>query len=159
MADVWPYEYPPDSTTSPRGIFLGQFFEWDGWRNALIAQAHGFITYPRTVEGNISDYENLDNAIIGLHDYFGFLKFGFGRATVMASLHIRRGRLSRDEGVRLARMHDGEFPLSYLGVPLERVLSVIDMSQPAFMECVDRFANTNVLKKVGELWQLKEAIS
>lgn len=158
-ADIWPYEYPPDSVTSPSGIFTGQFFEWDGWRNALIAQAYGIITYPRLVEGNLSDSENLDSAVIGIHDYFGYLKYAFGRATVMASLHIRRGRLTREEGVRLARLHDGAFPQSYVGIPLGRVLEHIEMTPQAFMACVDRFANTNLLDKVDGIWQLKEPIA
>jgi N-acetyl sugar amidotransferase len=158
-ADLWPYEYPPDTATPARGVFIGQFYEWQGWKNALFAQAHGFITYPRLVEGNLSNAENLDNAIVGIHDYFGFLKFGFGRATVMASLLIRRGQLTRDEGVQLSRLHDGAFPFNYLGVPLGRILDAIDMPQAQWMECVDRFANTNILDKTDGYWFLKEPIA
>ena len=54
---------------------------WDGYQNALFAQAHGFETFPHTVEGSLVDYENLDNHQTGIHDYFKFLKYGFGRAS------------------------------------------------------------------------------
>ena len=47
----------------------------------------------QVVEGSMVNYENLDNHQTGIHDYFKFLKFGFGRATDLACLHIRRGRL------------------------------------------------------------------
>ena len=77
------------------GIFLGYYLPWDGYANALLAQAHGFETSRTTVEGSLVNYENLDNHQTGIHDYFKFLKFGFGRATDIACLHIRRGRLSR----------------------------------------------------------------
>ena len=46
------------------------------------------------------NYENLDNHQTGIHDYFKFLKF-FGRATDIASLHIRRGRISKSRALRL----------------------------------------------------------
>jgi hypothetical protein len=92
------------------GIFLGHYLPWDGYGNALYAQGHGLETYPRTVEGSIVNYENLDNAQTGIHDYFKFLKYGFGRATDLACLHIRRGRLSRADGLALVRRHDGRFP-------------------------------------------------
>ena len=64
--------------------------------NALYAQGHGFATYDRPVEGSLVNYENLDNAQTGIHDYFKFLKFGFGRATDIACLHVRRDRITRE---------------------------------------------------------------
>ena len=54
---------------------------------------------PAAVEGSLVNYENLDNVQTGIHDYFKFLKYGFGRATDLACLHIRRGRLRRDEAI------------------------------------------------------------
>ncbi len=49
------------------------------------------------------NYENLDNHQTGIHDYFKFLKFGFGRATDLACLHIRRGRLTRADGLEAVK--------------------------------------------------------
>ena len=46
------------------------------------------------------NYENLDNHQTGIHDYFKFLKFGFGRATDIACLHVRRGRITREDAHR-----------------------------------------------------------
>ena len=54
----------------------------------------------RPVEGSLVNYENLDNHQTGIHDYFKFLKFGFGRATDLACLHVRRGRLTRERRAR-----------------------------------------------------------
>ena len=39
--------------------------------------------------------------VAGIHDYFKFLKFGFGRASDLACLHIRRGRLTRQDGLEV----------------------------------------------------------
>ncbi|GAB4284141.1 MAG: pseudaminic acid biosynthesis protein PseA [Oscillatoriaceae cyanobacterium] len=107
------YSYPSDEDLQRvglTGLFLGYYLLWDGYQNALYAQAHGFETYHKPVEGSLVNYENLDNYQTGIHDYFKFLKYGFGRATDLACLHIRRGRLSRQDAIKLVRMHDGKFP-------------------------------------------------
>ena len=115
--DLIQYTYLDDAALARvgvTGLFLGYFTPWDGWGNALISQAHGFETVPRTVEGSLVNYENLDNVQTGIHDYFKFLKYGFGRATDLACMQIRRGRLSRQDAVHLVGLLDGKFPWTYL---------------------------------------------
>lgn len=138
------YTYPTDDElerAGVTGIFLGYFLPWDGYQNALYAQAHGFRTYHKTVEGSLVNYENLDNVQTGIHDYFKFLKYAFGRATDLACLHVRRGRLTREDAVNLVKLHDGKFPWVYLGYPLEEVLRDIDMTLDEFIRVCDRFTN------------------
>lgn len=144
-----PYSYPSDqelSRVGVTGIFLGYFIPWDGYSNALISQAHGFETLNKTVEGSIVNYENLDNYQTGIHDYFKYLKFGFGRATDIACLHIRRGRITRRDGIELVRKHDGKFPWMYLGKPLEHILAPLDISLEEFEKICDRFTNKKLFK-------------
>lgn len=150
------YTYPTDEQLADAGvtgIFLGHYLPWDGYSNALLAQAHGFESFGRTVEGALLDYENLDNLFHGIHDYFKFLKFGFGRATDHACMHVRRGRLTRPEAVELVRKHDGRFPNSYLDEPLESLLKSIDVSMDDFAKVCDRFTNRALFKttRSGEL--------
>lgn len=143
------YTYPSDEElrqVGVTGLFLGYYLPWDGYRNALIAQGHGFKTYPKTVEGSIVNYENLDNCQTGIHDYFKFLKYGFGRATDIACLHIRRGRLSREEGLELVKIHDGIFPWEYLGCKLEDVLKDINMGLEEFITTCDKFTNKKIFE-------------
>jgi hypothetical protein len=128
------------------GLFLGHYVPWDGYTNALIAQAHGFETYPHAVEGSLVNYENLDNLQTGLHDYFKFLKYGFGRATDLACMHIRRGRLARAEALALVKLHDGRFPWTYLGCPIEDILTEIDMNVDEFVRICDRFTNRKLFE-------------
>jgi N-acetyl sugar amidotransferase len=119
------YTYPSDeelARVGVTGIFLGHYLPWDGLANTLIAQANGFITYDKVVEGSMVNYENLDNHQTGIHDYFKYLKFGFGRATDLACLHIRRGRITRQDGIEAIKRLDGKFPWEYLGKPLEDIL-------------------------------------
>jgi N-acetyl sugar amidotransferase len=138
------YTYPTEAELHQAGVtglFLGHYLPWDGYGNALVAQAHGFETYHKPVEGSLVNYENLDNIQTGIHDYFKFLKFGFGRATDLACLHVRRGRLAREDAVRLVRRHDGKFPWEYLGCPLQEVVDDIGMTLEEFVRVCDRFTN------------------
>jgi N-acetyl sugar amidotransferase len=142
-----PYTYPSDdelSRASVTGLFLGYYLPWDGLSNALIAQAHGFTTYHQTVEGSMVNYENLDNHQTGIHDYFKFLKFGFGRATDLACLHIRRGRLTREDGLEIVRRLDGQFPWEYLGKSLEKILEPLQMTVEQFVSIADKFTNKRI---------------
>jgi N-acetyl sugar amidotransferase len=138
------YTYPSDAElerVGVTGLFLGHYLPWDGYQNAMLAQAYGFETYHKAVEGSLVNYENLDNCQTGIHDYFKFLKYGFGRATDLACLHIRRVRLSRRDGIELVRRHDGRFPSEYLGCSLEEILDDIEMTMEEFVGICDRFTN------------------
>ena len=144
-----PYTYPSDEElqrVGVTGVFLGHYIPWDGYANALLALGHGFRTYDRTVEGSIVDYENLDNHQTGIHDYFKFLKFGFGRASDIASLHVRRGRMSRRDAMDLVRKHDGRFPWTYLGKQLDDILRPLDITVESFVQICDRFTNKKLFE-------------
>lgn len=148
--DIIPYSYPSDEDlkrVGVTGLFLGHYLPWDGYANALIAQASGFETLPTTVEGSVVNYENLDNHQTGIHDYFKFLKFGFGRATDIACLHLRRGRITRQDAWEMVSRHDGKFPWTYLGKPLEDILEPIGISVEKFIRICDRFTNKKIFQR------------
>lgn len=144
-----PYIYPTNEELKDvgvTGLFLGYYIPWDGYSNALISQAYGFRTLDHTVEGSIVNYENIDNHQTGIHDYFKFLKFGFGRATDIACLHLRRGRITRKDAIEMVNMHDGKFPHKYLGKSLEEILKPLDISIDEFINICDRFTNKKIFK-------------
>jgi N-acetyl sugar amidotransferase len=138
------YQYPTNEelqSAQLSGLFLGYFFSWDGYANALYAQAFGFRTFDKVVEGSLANYENLDNFQTGIHDYFKYIKYGFGRATDIANNHIRRGRMSRADAWRMVQRHDGQFPSTYLGRPIKEILDEIDMTFDEFVDVCDKFTN------------------
>ena len=154
-----PYQYPTDEElqrVGVTGLFLGHYLPWDGLSNALIAQAHGFVTLDRAVEGSMVNYENLDNHQTGIHDYFKFLKFGFSRATDIACLHVRRGRISREDALQIVRERDGKFPWTYLGKPLANILAPLDMTVEEFVKVCDKFTNKRIFKRDGSGALLKD---
>jgi hypothetical protein len=89
-------------------------------------------------------YENLDNHQHGIHDYLKFLKYGFGRATDHACMQVRRGRLTRNQALAVVKLRDGKFPWTYLGKPLDEILSPLDISVERFVEICDRFTNRQI---------------
>lgn len=145
-----PYRYPTDEElqrVGVTGLFLGYYLPWDGLSNALIATANGFTTFDRAVEGSMVNYENLDNHQTGIHDYFKFLKFGFARATDIACLHVRRGRISRQDALEIVRRQDGKFPWTYLGKPLADILAPLELSVDEFVKICDQFTNKKIFKR------------
>jgi N-acetyl sugar amidotransferase len=151
-----PYSYPSDeelARVGVTGLFLGHYIPWDGLSNNLLAQANGFRAYDKIVEGSMVNYENLDNHQTGIHDYFKFLKFGFGRATDLACMHIRRGRLTRQDGLEAVKRLDGAFPWEYLGKSLDEILRPLDITVDQFIKICDKFTNKKIFKRdaVGAL--------
>ena len=145
-----PYQYPSDEQlqrVGVTGLFLGHYLPWDGLSNVLISQAHGFTSFDTAVEGSMVNYENLDNHQHGIHDYFKFLKFGFSRATDIACLHVRRGRITRQDALEIVKLRDGKFPWSYLGKPLPEILEPLDMSIDEFIKVCDRFTNRKIFER------------
>lgn len=148
--DLIPYFYPEDNElqrVGVTGLFLGHYIPWDGLANALVAHAYGFEMSPHHTLGSMVNYENLDNYQTAIHEYFKFLKFGFGRATDHACLHIRRGRLTRDIGLEIVKRLDGKFPAEYLGKSLADTLRPLNMSVDDFVKVCDRFTNKKIFKR------------
>jgi len=121
--DLTPYFYPSDEQLEEAGIisiFLGHYFFWDARKQLKIVKKHGFsVKEDGPVEGTYTNYENLDEQIVGLHDYLKFVKYGFGRATDHACIDIRNNRLTRNEGIELIIQYDGKYPFKSINAFIE----------------------------------------
>ena len=95
-------------------------------------EAHGFR------------YENLDNIQTGIHDFFKYIKFGFGRATDIACTHVRRGRWSRGRALEHIKRWDGWYPSRYLNTYLGETLEKIGMSEKEFVDVCEQFVNRDL---------------
>jgi N-acetyl sugar amidotransferase len=148
--DLILYTYPSDSElfkAGTTGLFLGHYFPWDGLSNAIVSGAFGFRAKDQHVEGSPVNYENLDNYQTGIHDYFKYLKYGFGRTTDIVSVHIRRGMLTRSQGLEIVRELDGNYPHTYLGKSLNEVIAKIGLTTDNFNFICNKFTNTELFRK------------
>ena len=143
------YNYPTQEDLSNfkiKSVFLGYYEKWDSIRNYDISKKNGFVKYGKKLEGCYFDFEKIDNYQHGIHDYFKFLKFGFGRATDQLSYSIRRGLISRDKAVKIAQDVEGKFPYSYMGKKLEDILEKINLKLDEFNKICNRFTNKKIFK-------------
>ena len=146
---ILPFIYPEDKDIKELGItgvFLGYYFEWDEYRNLIIATANGFTSYPNNCENSVVGYVGLDSNHVGIHDYFKYLKFGFSRSTDHLSMYIRRKLISREDSVALIKNADGLYPSTYLGMKLEDILQKIDMTVEEFNKICDNFTNRDIFQ-------------
>ena len=147
--DLSMFYYPTDKDlkrVGVTGLFLGYYFPWEGYNNKLIAQSYGFESYGKVVEGHYVDYENLDNYQAGLHEYFMYLKFGYGRATAQASIDIRRGRVTREIAAKAVKELEGKYPHTFLGRELKSILNEIGLSINDFEKYCDQFTNYSIFE-------------
>lgn len=147
--DLAPYLYPTETeikNLNLKSMFLGYFFWWDGYQNAMIAKKNGFLFNEKLVEGTGVAYENLDNYQTGIHDYFKYLKYGFGRTTDIMNNLLRRGIVSRKIAKENINKYDGNFPHTYLGKKIIDILKEIDVSMDEFIKCCDQFTNKKLFK-------------
>lgn len=152
--DMADYEFPAD-IGGVEAHFLGAYQEWDSRRNAEMAISAGMQLELPCVS-NWWSWENLDNAQTGLHDYFGWLKYGYGRGCAQISVDVRAGRIDRESALQWVEVHDGDpgypfvavgskyhyaLPYPYAGVRIGDVLSRIEMTREKLDACIERFTN------------------
>lgn len=144
--DLLEYVYPLDpelKRVGVTGLFLGHYFKWDQRRQVEKMKEYGFeVRDDGPIEGTYTNYENLDDHTVGLHDYLKFVKYGFGRATDHACMDIRNKRISREEGLRLINMYDGKYP--YYGVKMFSEYS--GMNKEEIDNIIDQFTNKLIFK-------------
>ena len=141
-----PYIYPSDEEIKQvgvTGIFLGSFIRWNIKEQLKKVRDLGFTLHDGPSEGTFTNYENLDNKIQGIHDYFKWLKFGYGRATDNASVQIRLNWINREEAMKLVKEHEGKLPERYL----DEFLKQWGMSRDEFLQITEKFTNKELFKK------------
>jgi len=126
------------------------FENWDSYRNYLVAKEFcGLEERSAQNTGTYTNFAQNDNLLYDLHTYLMYLKFGFGRGTQDVGIDIRRGALTRDQGIELVSLYDNHFPEEYLSQYLE----YYQMTEAEFFDVLDRHVNKSLFRKEGRLWQ------
>ena len=145
--DLLPYTYPEDSELKKakvQGVFLGYYFNWNNLENFKIAKKNGFTPFHNPIEGGYYNFEKIDNLQHGIHDYFKFLKYGFGRATDQLSFMIRNNLIDRKKAYDIVKEKEGKFPKSYLEISTKDILSRLGISNEKFVKICDQFTNKKI---------------
>ena len=155
--ELIPFIYPNEDEIRRigiTGIFLGYYTKWDARKQLEIVKSHGFSVSDDLSEGTYTNYENLDSNIVPLHDYFKYLKYGYGRATDQASIDIRNNRMTRDEGLKIIETYEGKIPKKCLNWFLEEY----ELKFEDFLKICDKFTNKKIFKtdRNGKIFHNKE---
>ncbi len=103
-----------------RGICITDFIQWDSKEiTEFLIKEYGFKT-----KGHDRTYDCYANAechhCSGVHDYMRYLKVGHGRATDDAGIDIRKGLMTREQGIEMVKMYDSRPPAD-MKMYLERI--------------------------------------
>jgi len=141
--ELIPYIYPSDDDIrriGVTGVFLGSYIKWDLFKQLDFVKELGFSENDELKEGTYDKWENLDVYFTVFHDYFKFLKYGFGRTTDHASIEIRYERITREQGIELVKKYEGKIPRKYL----DKFLKSADISEQEFHDICDKFTNKEI---------------
>lgn len=149
------FTLPSQDEIKGRDIHLTHwsYFEpWDPYRNYLVAKEHcGLEEIDDSNTGTFTNFAQNDQYLYDLHCYLMYLKFGFGRALQDAGIEIRRGSMTREQGVNLVNIYDGHYPESNL----ETYLDYYQMTKEEFDNVLDTHVNKALFEKVEGIWKPK----
>lgn len=127
-----PFTYPKITDLRAlgyRSVCLGSYIPWDPRKQAE-RNRDELGWQGDYVEGIPFDrywYEKIEDAFQGIQDYLKWIKRGMGRMTHLASIDIRNGRMTREEGLRMIEKYEGYRPAS-----LTVFLTMMNMSEEEF---------------------------
>lgn len=177
--DLYPYIYPDIGEVQRVGVkafYFSYFFKWDIYENATYAadklefeqardhlsRVHlyksgddaNLLTLPDwwgRSDGSFEGFDSIDDCIDDLDYYMMYLKFGFGRATRMASRLIQNGHLTREQGLELVRRYDGEPPTRYRN----EICDYLSMSWEEIQQVADTHRNPEIWMQENGEWKLR----
>ena len=155
ISDLKPYLYPSDDEIKQvgvTGIFLGTYIKWDIFKQLELVKKLGFTENEEIKEGTYDKWENLDVYFTVFHDYFKFLKYGFGRTTDHVSIEIRYGRMNREKAIKLIKKYEGKIPTRYL----KEFLNAANITMNEFEAICDKFTNKELFQTDQEGNLLKD---
>ena len=133
--DLYPFITPTAEECLKAGVWglhLGDYIFWDEERQTeFVRDTYGWAE--TEMEGTYKGYKSAECIMPGVHDFTCYLKRGFGRASFHASMDVRNGLLTREEGFRLANLHDPIRPEA-----LDYYLKITGMSEEEFYQIINQ---------------------
>ena len=136
--------------------YLGYYLKWIPQEAYYYAVENcNFRPRPFRTQGTYSKYNSIDDKIDDLHYYTTFIKFGIGRATYDVSQELRNDHLSIEEGKKLIKKYDGEFPDRYFS----ETMNYLDITENDFFKLCDQARSPHLWKKVNGKWYLRHTVN
>lgn len=152
-SDLYWFTYPTASeldSLSPAVCHWSYFENFVNYEHYLVAKEKlGLTERDERNIGAIENFSATDTDLIHLYFYLMYLKFGFGRTTSEVGNEIRRGAMTREQGLTLVKLFDGEFPESHVPSYLE----YYSMTEAEFFDVLGRWANRSLFERDGNVWR------
>lgn len=156
--DLAPY-LPIDEKKHDKKIethYLGYYLKWIPQENYYYATENtNFIARPFRTDGTFLKFQSIDDKIDDIHYYAHYIKFGLGRTSHDAAKEIRNKHITLEEGKKLVKRFDGEYPKTYF----KELLSYLDLSKNEFDKTVDKFRSPHIWKKINSKWILRHTVN
>lgn len=157
LRDISPYIYPSDDVidrVGVRGIYISNFAYWDAKTQAeQMIERWNFspVAYERDRTFNL--FAKIEDHANDVHDYQKYLKFGYGRATDDASMEIRHGRMTREEGIAMVMRYDAREPTS-----LDYYCDFLGITKDYFSQLHDNQRDAKIWSRNGlGQWEPRDA--
>ena len=152
-------KYPPAELiheTKVMPVYLSYYKKWSGYNNMQQAKRHGFRDLKDTGEwlrkGYIEQYDQIDAVGYLVHCWMKWPKFGHSRATDVAAIWVREGRLTRKEALVLVRQHDAILDPKIK----DDFCEFVGWNSTKFDQVVNKFYNHKLFNRVDGKWVPKE---
>ena len=141
LKELQPYIFPENLASDIVGIDLGHFFKWNFYDNIDVIKKYGWQEGD-DAEDTYTNFEDLDCGFMPYHQYFKFIKYGYGRATDHASYQVRNKMINKKKAKELIINFDGKLPKRYF----KEFLDFLKISEEQFFMKVDEFANKKLFE-------------
>ena len=136
--------------------YLGYFIKWIPQEVYYYSVENcNFRPRPYRTQGTYSKYNSIDDKIDDLHYYSTYIKFGIGRATYDVSQEIRNDHLNIEEGKKLIKKYDGEFPKIYFN----EIMNYLDIEPEYFFSLINKYRSPHLWKFSNKKWKLRHTVN
>jgi hypothetical protein len=108
----------------------------------MMRKKFDFGLHPGPRERSFILHGKTDDHANDVHDYLKYLKFGYGRGTDDASMEIRHGRMTREEGIELVKKYDHVKPST-----LATYLSFMQINESQFYDWIESMRDSDIWAK------------
>lgn len=155
LNDLHPYLPLKEELKDVEVHYLSYYHKWNPQEIYYYASKNtGFQPNTERTEGTYSKYSSIDDQSDPYHYYTTLIKFGIGRASYDAAQEIRNKKITRDDGIKLVKKFDEEFPTKYF----KNFLDYISMTEKEFWKTIDKFRSPHLWKKEKGVWKLRHTI-
>jgi N-acetyl sugar amidotransferase len=150
--ELYWFTYPTQQEMRAVDICIAHwsYFEnWDSYEHYLVAKDKcGLQEQEERASGTYNNFAQTDTALYNLHTWLMYLKFGFGRCSQDVGIDIRRGAMSRKQGLSLVRTFDCENPECFY----PEYLKYYGLNQVEFEAIIAKHVNKKLFRFEDGKW-------